>query len=274
MKDKRTIFLAVILLVLVGVFVWHSQRISKSSLPKGAASEISLDPKRNLMRNVAKAVNAYKTNNKNVPKNLDELKGEYLDEETLREAKAKNLEYVYVNPQAYRIRFPTAKPPVALAQKAPLAKKKEEPQSAFSEAGSVVDSSDVVTTKTGWEYDPRGKPDPFKPFIIARRAPAETGVPKVTRQLTPLQKMPLSEIQSGLKAIIWGELGSKALVEDAAGKGYVLQEGTYVGQNDGIVKKILQDRIVIEEYRRDPVHESLVTNEVVLKLKKGEEGED
>ncbi len=82
--------------------------------------------------------------------------------------------------------------------------------------------------------------------------------------------MPLSEIQSGLKAIIWGQLGNKALVEDATGKGYVVQEGTYVGQNDGIVKKIFEDRIVVEEYRRDPIKGQLVANEVVLKLKKGE----
>ena len=82
--------------------------------------------------------------------------------------------------------------------------------------------------------------------------------------------MPLSEIQTGLKAIIWGQLGIKALVEDTTGKGYVVQEGTYVGQHNGIVKKIYEDRIVVEEYRRDPVADRLIPSEVVLKLKKGE----
>jgi type IV pilus assembly protein PilP len=82
--------------------------------------------------------------------------------------------------------------------------------------------------------------------------------------------MALSEIQAGLRAIIWGKMGNKALVEDATGKGYVLAVGTYVGQNDGIVKKILEDRIVVEEYIRDPVENHLTTNEVILKLKKVE----
>jgi Tfp pilus assembly protein PilP len=82
--------------------------------------------------------------------------------------------------------------------------------------------------------------------------------------------MALSEVQAGLRAIIWGKMGNKALVEDAAGKGYVLTVGTYVGQNDGIVKKILEDRIVVEEYIRDPVENRLTTNEIVLKLKKVE----
>jgi type IV pilus assembly protein PilP len=85
--------------------------------------------------------------------------------------------------------------------------------------------------------------------------------------------MPLSEIQTGLRAIIWGQLGNKALVEDATGKGYVVKEGTYVGQHNGIVKRIYEDRIVVEEYRRDPIEDRLVPSEVVLKLKKGE-GED
>jgi Tfp pilus assembly protein PilP len=59
-------------------------------------------------------------------------------------------------------------------------------------------------------------------------------------------------------------------VEDATGKGYVVQEGTYVGQHDGIVKKIYQDRIIVEEYRRDSAKGRLEPTEVVLKLKKVE----
>ena len=271
MKEKKTIILAVILLALVGVYIWHSHRLEKAKKPKYNAA---ITPKQALTKKVVKAVAAYKKKNKRVPKNLDELKGNYLDEETLKEAKAKKLQYVYVNPKAYRISFPTGKRPVAIAKKALPPKEKGKPTGTSSAAGSTSASPEVTTTETGWRYDPQDKSDPFKPFIIASRIPEETSAPKVTRQLTPLQKMPLSEIQSGLKAIIWGALGSKALVEDAAGKGYVLQEGTYVGQNDGIVKKILQDRIVVEEYRRDPVQDRLVTNEVVLKLKKGEEGEE
>jgi type IV pilus assembly protein PilP len=130
-------------------------------------------------------------------------------------------------------------------------------------------SEPLVATEAGWKYDPTGKPDPFKPFILASNTQEDT-MPKVVRQLTPLQKMPLSEIQTGLRAIIWGQLGNKALVEDATGKGYVVKEGTYVGQHNGIVKRIYEDRIVVEEYRRDPIEDRLVPSEVVLKLKKGE----
>jgi type IV pilus assembly protein PilP len=167
------------------------------------------------------------------------------------------------------MRLTTKRGPIKVA-KGPGAQQKPGATTSSSGSASGAPSSKLTTTETGWKYDPTGKPDPFKSFILATAIPEGTAPKVVRRQLTPLQKMPLSEIEAGLKAIIWGQLGSKALVEDATGKGYVVQEGTYVGQHDGIVKKIYQDRIVVEEYRRDPGKGRLEPNEVVLKLKKVE----
>ena len=266
MKEKRTIILVVVLAALIGVYVWHSQRIKttvKSTAKPPQAAQ--LDPNTALMRKVVKAINTHKRETGSVPKNLEELKGKYLDEATYAQVKKSKLEYAYVSPQSYRLTRPTTTgAPVVVAAKEPAA-------GATAAAGASPKSTagKPTITATGWKYDPSGKPDPFKAFILASR-PQEEVAPKVVRQLTPLQKMPLSEIQTGLKAIIWGQLGIKALVEDTTGKGYVVQEGTYVGQHNGIVKKIYEDRIVVEEYRRDPVADRLIPSEVVLKLKKGE----
>jgi len=266
MKDKTTIVLVVILVALIGVYVWHSQRIhARKAPPSAAAITTPLSPSKNLARQLRSAIKNYKKEKGSVPPSLEHLKGSYLDEATYKQAKSSEIEYVYVNPQAYRLSFPT----VAVAQVAIAAKKTADdtPTPAPSEAVSPsAPEKPAAPVAVGWKYDPRGKPDPFKSFIIAS---AQEAAPVKKRQpLTPLQKMPLSEVQSGLKAIVWGEMGSKALVEDATGKGYVVQEGTYVGQNDGIVKKIFADKIIVEEYRRDPVQGLLETNEVVLKLKK------
>ncbi|MEJ2430160.1 MAG: pilus assembly protein PilP [Deltaproteobacteria bacterium] len=199
MKDKKTIVLAVVLLALVGIYAFVSYKSEQRKKPTGKAGQAtSLTPEQEMQKKVILAIRSYQKDTQKVPRNLQQLKGKYLDEKTYT-----------------------------------------------------------------------GKPDPFKPFILASAASEESPV-VVHRQLTPLQKMPLSEIQAGLKAIIWGQLGSKALVEDATGKGYVVQEGTYVGQHDGIVKKIYQDRIVVEEYRRDPAKGRLEPTEVVLRLKKVE----
>jgi type IV pilus assembly protein PilP len=41
------------------------------------------------------------------------------------------------------------------------------------------------------------------------------------------------------------------MLEDAAGKGFVLREGTYVGRNSGRVTKIMKEKVVIEEEFED-----------------------
>jgi type IV pilus assembly protein PilP len=89
-----------------------------------------------------------------------------------------------------------------------------------------------------FSYNPRNRIDPFKPFlqkILPRLRRAKQALP-----LTPLQKLSKTELQNGLVAIIWGQLGKRALVQDSSGKGYIVQQGTPVGQN-GIVKQILPE---------------------------------
>ena len=269
MKDKKFIVLAVILLALVGYYVWYANKTKIVEPPVKAVDIAKINPDIALARKVNIAIDAYKKDKGSVPKSLDELKGQYLDQATLQNVVARGFEYEYVGPQAYRLRTSKAGAPVKVAAKKPPSK--TQPTGATSSSGSTTTtgSSLTITTRTGWKYDPMGKPDPFKPFILAK-VQEEVGSRERQRILTPLQKMPLSEIQSGLKAIVWGQLGNKALVEDATGKGYVVKEGTYVGQNDGIVKKIYEDRIVVEEYRRDPARNQLQPREVVLKLKKVE----
>jgi type IV pilus assembly protein PilP len=114
-----------------------------------------------------------------------------------------------------------------------------------------------------YTYNPVGKPDPFKPFIqLSKEAPR--GV-----HLTPLQKYDIGQLK--LVAIITFPEGNVALVEDALGKGYSLKKGTLIGKNDGKVKKILKDRVIIEEVYQDVVGQTKV-NEISLFLHPPEEG--
>lgn len=268
MKEKKTIGLVVVLLLLVGVYIYFSQRIEKEAKPTGAAVDARLvDPDFELKIKVGKAIRKYMQENGDAPPSFDKLKGKYLDVKTYKQALKRNVQYTYAGNKSYRFSLPSKRGPVKVA-KGPGTQ--PQPGATTSGSASGAPSSKLTTTETGWKYDPTGKPDPFKSFILATAIQEGTAPKVVRRQLTPLQKMPLSEIEAGLKAIIWGQLGSKALVEDATGKGYVVQEGTYVGQHDGIVKKIYQDRIIVEEYRRDPGKGRLEPNEVVLKLKKVE----
>jgi type IV pilus assembly protein PilP len=270
MKEKKTIILAVVLLLLVGVYIYYNQKIQKQAKPTGTAVDARVvDPDFELKAKVSKAIRKYMQENGDAPRSFDKLQGKYLDAKTYKQALDRKVQYTYVGPKSYRFSTPSKRGPIKVATGPGT---QPQPGATTSSAGpaSGASSTKLATTKTGWKYDPTGKPDPFKSFILATAAQEEIAPKVVRRQLTPLQKMPLSEIEAGLKAIIWGQLGNKALVEDATGKGYVVQEGTYVGQHDGIVKKIYEDRIIVEEYRRDTGKDRLEPNEVVLKLKKVE----
>jgi type IV pilus assembly protein PilP len=101
-------------------------------------------------------------------------------------------------------------------------------------------------------YDPTGKIDPFAPLF--RDTPvAALGIGKGKREkrepVTPIEKVDLSQLK--LVGIIRSPRGNKAMVEESTGKGYVITEGTYIGNNSGSVAEILRDRIVVQEEIED-----------------------
>lgn len=103
-------------------------------------------------------------------------------------------------------------------------------------------------------YNQAGRIDPFEPlFKEEPKAPAPKPVALKSeappRQLTPLERMDLSQLK--LVGIVRVGGGSKALVEEASGKGYIITKGTFIGIHSGKVVDILPDRIVVEEKDED-----------------------
>ena len=97
-------------------------------------------------------------------------------------------------------------------------------------------------------YSRKGRIDPFEPFL---RQPEPDVTPEEQAQIerrvprTPLEKIDLSQLS--LTAVLRMPAKIQALVQDSSGKGYVVSEGTYVGNKGGQISKILRDRIVVEE---------------------------
>lgn len=147
-------------------------------------------------------------------------------------------------------------------------------------AAPVPDSAATKTIreallKDSFNYAPKNLIDPFIAFI----APADTSPPAIAtededlalpaepqRPLTPLQKMKISEIEKGLKAITWGDLGRKAIIEDAAGKGYIVGVGTPVGERNGVVTEIFNDHLVIQQESWDKKAKRMIPQNYVVKL--------
>jgi Tfp pilus assembly protein PilP len=127
-------------------------------------------------------------------------------------------------------------------------------------------------------YNPKSLVDPFKPFIAPAEAPPalptvdnedlDVPPPEPQRPLTPLQRMRISEIEAGLKAIMWGPLGRRAMIEDAAGKGYIVSVGTPIGERNGVVSEIFNDHLVIQQEYWDKREKRMVPQNVMVKLKK------
>jgi type IV pilus assembly protein PilP len=152
-------------------------------------------------------------------------------------------------------------PPPSLPQKgktSSLEKTKSEPV-------KVADKKEPEKKEeTEYTYNPAGKADPFKPFIQISPIRISRNVP-----LTPLQKYEISQLK--LVAIISTPEGNIALVEDSAGKGYIVKKGTGIGKNDGKVTKILKDKVIVEEIYQDIGGQSKI-NEIPILLHRLEEG--
>ena len=154
----------------------------------------------------------------------------------------------------------TTPPPVAKKEKQPSVEKKVD--------ATPAPGQKETEPKEGKEYayNPSGKPDPFKPFIqLSSVKDSSKTVP-----LTPLQRYEINQLK--LVAIITAPNGNHiALVEDSSGKGYFLKRGTWIGNNDGKVTKILRDKVLIEESYQDVFGKAKI-NEISISLHRTEEG--
>ena len=115
--------------------------------------------------------------------------------------------------------------------------------------------------------------DPFVPFIEPETSPVAFWLKRRMNQrprapLTPLQKMTLSEIEKGLKAISWGELGKRAVIEDSTGRGYIVTVGTPAGEHSGVITQIFNDRLVIQQEIWDRKAKKRFPQDFTIKLSK------
>lgn len=82
--------------------------------------------------------------------------------------------------------------------------------------------------------------DPFRPMTM--RTKVNT---KARENLSPLERLDLAQLK--VVGIVWDIKDPRAMVEDSAGLGYVVKVGTPIGSNDGTVKAIHRNQIVVEE---------------------------
>jgi Tfp pilus assembly protein PilP len=129
---------------------------------------------------------------------------------------------------------------VSLKGKNKEAKQPEEDKSMVEMHATKVDTTDV--------YDPTGKVDPFAALVEELKPlPRGSGESKKSKceALTPLQMIDLSQIT--LSAVLKAGNVNQALIVGSEGKGFIVKIGDYLGLNCGLVRKILIDKIIVEE---------------------------
>ena len=100
----------------------------------------------------------------------------------------------------------------------------------------------LIKRPDDFTYRREGRTDPFEPFITEEVLEAE--IKEAEEELTGMRKFEPGQLT--LVAIIFRGAQSFAMVQDAAGKGYILKKGTLIGRS-GEVVEIVANKVVIQE---------------------------
>lgn len=139
----------------------------------------------------------------------------------------------------------------------------DEPKEAVA---TLVVEDPLASQLPGRFYSRKGRMSPFEPFLFSQEPEvtlSEQEQLQIRAPQTPLEKMDLAQLR--LTGILRSTGKIRALVEEASGKGYVINEGTYIGNKGGQVSKIMPDRVVVEEKYLD-IYGKIAVRERELKL--------
>jgi Tfp pilus assembly protein PilP len=121
------------------------------------------------------------------------------------------------------------------------------------------------TDEDPYVYNASNRRDPFMPLIATTPPAVAQSEDRV--DCPPLQDFELASLK--LTAIVWGDLGRKAMFKAPNGRGYSVTEEMLIGRNCGRVRRIESNAVVIEERRRD-AQGKVLKEEVVLRLREQE----
>jgi Tfp pilus assembly protein PilP len=146
--------------------------------------------------------------------------------------------------------IPTASPPIKHRQEAKV---------------PALDALSPPSDEGPYTYDTSNRRDPFKPLIVTNQSADLSGQDKAN--CPPTQEFELASLK--LVAIVWGDMGRKAMLKAPNGRGYAVAEDMLIGRNCGRIRRIESNAVVIEETRRDTAGRVL-KEEVVLRLRERE----
>lgn len=107
--------------------------------------------------------------------------------------------------------------------------------------------SSVLAPQPQERFDFSRKRDPFRSYMVASKA--NIPLPQISHTKFPIQQYETSQFK--VLGIITGLSENRAMVQDPAGKTYVITPGGVIGPHNGRVLRIRQNAIEITEQYRD-----------------------
>jgi type IV pilus assembly protein PilP len=86
-----------------------------------------------------------------------------------------------------------------------------------------------------------GRRDPFRPITLNVRTNTRR-----RENLSPLERFEIGQLK--LVGVVWNVKEPTALVEESSGLGYMVKVGTPIGSNDGKVREVRRDSLIVEEF--------------------------
>ncbi len=148
---------------------------------------------------------------------------------------------------------------------APAAQRKAEAKQDAAVLDSVLEDSPAasVADARAYVYDPIGKRDPFRSFVLDR-------IKEVDRAAKgPLEQFDLSQLS--VSGVVWEGGTRRALVIDPSGRAYIVQEGDRVGKNEGLIITIGDSEMMVREKYED-FHGDQTEKEIVMRIRLSEGG--
>lgn len=239
---KKIVIIGVVLIAIQGAYLLYfgsrAEPVSmREAIAKAIEQKSELSAARREQAKVQLALADYQLKNSKLPASLDELVPTYFDILPTDPATNRPFKYrvdgnrYFLGDETPALQFAGATSSQAVASGVTT---QEEQQ-------ILIDSLSDPTVQTAFVYDPSGKRDPFKAFDFAPKGGDE--------DKTPLERYNIGQLK--LTAVLEGFEQPRAIIENAAGKGFTASVGTKIGTNNGEIVEIQKDRVLILETEID-----------------------
>ena len=131
---------------------------------------------------------------------------------------------------------------VAPPQPVSKAEKAEKPAAVAQPTEAVSAASDNKAEPSDGPRLAPGRRDPFRPITLNVRAVST----RRRENLSPLERFEIGQLK--LVGVVWNVKEPTALVEDNSGLGYMVKVGMPIGSNDGRIKEVKRDSLIVEEF--------------------------